>query len=61
VWSRCTDGALLVARVGKMEKAQLSEGLPLLKSFNLLGVVINSCKLTHHQYYYDSYPTHNKS
>lgn len=51
VWSRVTDGALLVARVGKTEKAQLLRGLDIVKKSDLIGVVLNSCEHADHDYY----------
>ena len=51
VWSRVTDGTLLVARVGKTEKAQLLRGLDVVKKPDLIGVVLNSSEHTEHDYY----------
>jgi capsular exopolysaccharide synthesis family protein len=53
VWSRLTDGALLVAREGKSEKTQLQRGLEMLKKSDLLGVVLNGC--SDHKNYYQRY------
>src|ERR1700722_6619160 len=53
VWSRLTDGALLVAREGKSEKTQLQRGLEILKKSDLLGVVLNGC--SDHKNYYQRY------
>jgi capsular exopolysaccharide synthesis family protein len=55
VWTRCTDGTLLVTREGKTEKAHLNEGLEMLKNSNLLGVVINGCTRHEQKYYYQYY------
>jgi capsular exopolysaccharide synthesis family protein len=57
VWSRVTDGTLLVARVGKTEKAQLLRGLEMVKKSDLIGVVLNSCEHTDHDYYQRYTPT----
>jgi capsular exopolysaccharide synthesis family protein len=51
VWARVTDGALLVAREGKTEKALLRRGLEVVKKSELLGVVINGCTQPIHNYY----------
>lgn len=51
VWSRVTDGTLLVARVGKTEKNQLLRGLDTVKKSDLIGVVLNSCEHGDHDYY----------
>jgi len=55
VWSRFTDGAVLVAREGKTEKAALQRGLEILKKSDLLGVVLNGCTNSHHGSYYQRY------
>jgi capsular exopolysaccharide synthesis family protein len=55
VWSRVTDGALLVAREGKSEKKQLQRGLEVLKKSDLLGVVLNGCVHPDHKSYYQRY------
>jgi capsular exopolysaccharide synthesis family protein len=55
VWSRVTDGTLLVAREGKSEKKQLQRGLEVLKKSDLLGVVLNGCAHPDHQGYYQRY------
>jgi capsular exopolysaccharide synthesis family protein len=61
VWSRVTDGTLLVAREGKSEKKQLQRGLEALKKSDLLGVVLNGCAHPDHKSYYQRYsPTGTK-
>jgi capsular exopolysaccharide synthesis family protein len=55
VWSRLTDGTLLVAREGKTEKKQLQRGLEALKKSDLLGVVLNGCEHTGDKNYYQRY------
>jgi capsular exopolysaccharide synthesis family protein len=55
VWSRVTDGTLLVAREGKSEKKQLQRGLEVLKKSDLLGVVLNGCVHPDHKSYYQRY------
>lgn len=57
VWSRVTDGTLLVARVGKTEKAQLLRGLDVVKKSDLIGVVLNSSEHSDHDYYQRYTPT----
>jgi capsular exopolysaccharide synthesis family protein len=55
VWSRLTDGTLLVTREGTTEKAPLERGLESIKKSDLLGVVLNSCTDTDHSDYYRRY------
>ena len=55
VWARMTDGALLVAREGKTEKAPLLRGLDILKKSDLLGVVLNGCSQLDLKNYYQRY------
>lgn len=57
VWSRLTDGTLLVARAGKTEKSALQSGLEHIKKSELLGVVLNGCTESHGKSYYQSYLT----
>ena len=61
VWSRVTDGTLLVAREGKSEKKQLQRGLEVLKKSDLLGVVLNGCVHPDHKSYYQRYSPTTKS
>jgi capsular exopolysaccharide synthesis family protein len=51
VWARVTDGILLVARVGKTEKAQLKRGLEIIKKSDIIGVVLNGSEHTSRDYY----------
>ena len=60
VWSRLTDGTLLVAREGKTEKKPLERGLEILKKSDLLGVVLNGCTDTDHDSYYQRYSSQAK-
>ena len=55
VWSRLTDGTLLVTRQGKTEKKPLQRGLEMIKKSDLLGVVLNSCTNPEHDNYYQRY------
>jgi len=55
VWSRITDGVLLVAREGKTEKKPLQRGLEIIKKSDLLGVVLNGCTDSDHENYYQRY------
>ena len=55
VWTRVTDGILLITRVGNTEKPQLLKGLEVVKKNRLLGVVLNSCINPHHDNYYRRY------
>lgn len=60
VWTRVTDGILLVTRVGNTEKPQLLRGLELLKKNKVIGVVLNSCTNPHHENYYRRYSSNPK-
>lgn len=60
VWSRVTDGALLVVREGKTEKAQLKQGAEVLKKSQLLGVVLNGGTHPNHKNYYQRYTAGSK-
>jgi capsular exopolysaccharide synthesis family protein len=60
LWSRFTDGTLLVAREGKTEKTQLERGLETLKKADLLGVVLNGCTHPDQKNYYQRYMPHSK-
>jgi capsular exopolysaccharide synthesis family protein len=55
VWTRLTDGTLLVTRQGKTEKKPLQRGLEILKKSHLLGVVLNGCTDAEHDNYYQRY------
>ncbi len=55
VWTRLTDGILLVAREEKTEKKQLQRGLEAIKKSDLLGVVLNGCTDPDHNHYYQRY------
>jgi capsular exopolysaccharide synthesis family protein len=55
VWTRVTDGTLLVARVGKTGKAQLERALGLVKKSDLLGVVLNGSEESDYKNYYQRY------
>ena len=60
VWSRLTDGTLLVVREGKTEKKPLERGLEIIKKSDLLGVVLNGSTDTDHDSYYQRYSPHTK-
>jgi capsular exopolysaccharide synthesis family protein len=55
IWTRLTDGTLLVTREGATKKAPLERGLEMIKKSDLLGVVLNSCSDTDHSDYYRRY------
>jgi capsular exopolysaccharide synthesis family protein len=55
VWTRLTDGTVLVAREGKTEKLSLQQGLEILKKSDLLGVVLNGCMDLNRNNYYQYY------
>ena len=55
VWTRVTDGALLVVREGTAEKDPLKRALESLKKADLLGVVLNGSSNGNHHNYYQRY------
>jgi Mrp family chromosome partitioning ATPase len=58
VWTRLTDGILLVARQGTTEKRKLLRGLPALDRKKLIGAVLNCAKdAACSDYYYQRPPT----
>jgi capsular exopolysaccharide synthesis family protein len=61
VWGRVTDGTLLVARVGKTQKAQLQRALEIVKKSDLLGVVMNGSEESNYKGYYSYYSPGMKS
>lgn len=52
IWSRLSDGILLVTRHGKTEKRQLQRGLDAIESQKLVGAVLNSSSNPAHGDYY---------
>jgi capsular exopolysaccharide synthesis family protein len=55
VWSRVTEGTLLVTREGKTQKSALKRGLEALNRANVIGFVLNSCSSVDEGGYYGSY------
>jgi len=55
LWTRLTDGILLVARQGKTEKRQLLRGIEAIDRKKLIGAVLNCSKNSaNSDYYYNS-------
>jgi capsular exopolysaccharide synthesis family protein len=55
IWTRLTEGILLVTRQGTTERQQLKRGLEALERQKLIGALLNSSKyLPHADYYYHS-------
>jgi capsular exopolysaccharide synthesis family protein len=52
IWSRLSDGILLVARQGITEKRQLKRGLEAIESRKLIGALLNSSTSDDKGYYY---------
>src|SRR5215469_2177992 len=53
IWSRLSDGALLVVREGRTQRKALTRSLEVLTSANLIGAVFNSCSgIDQTSYYY---------
>jgi capsular exopolysaccharide synthesis family protein len=55
IWTRLSDGVLLVAREGTTQKRQLKRGLEALDQSKLLGMVFNNCTNADHKNYYQRY------
>jgi capsular exopolysaccharide synthesis family protein len=55
IWSRLSDGVLLVTRNGTTEKKQLQRGLEAIEKSKLLGALVNSSENAAHSDYYQRY------
>src|SRR6266566_2042097 len=55
LWSRVSDGILLVTRKGTTEKQQLQRGLEAIEKSKLLGALVNSSSNASHADYYQRY------
>jgi Mrp family chromosome partitioning ATPase len=55
LWSRLSDGILLVTRKGTTEKQQLQRGLEAIEKSKLLGALVNSSSNVSHSDYYQRY------
>ncbi|MFY9743481.1 MAG: CpsD/CapB family tyrosine-protein kinase [Candidatus Sulfotelmatobacter sp.] len=55
VWTRLSDGILLVARLGASRKEQLKRGLEAIESSKFLGAILNSSTNIAHSDYYQRY------
>jgi len=55
VWSRVSDGILLVTRKGITEKHQLQRGLEAIEKSKILGALVNSSANAAHSDYYQRY------
>jgi capsular exopolysaccharide synthesis family protein len=55
IWSRFSDGILLVTRNGVTEKKQLQRGLDAVDRSKLLGAIVNGSTDTAHNDYYQRY------
>jgi protein-tyrosine kinase len=55
LWSRLTDGIVLVTRKGTTEKEQLRRGLEAIDKSKLLGALVNSSENAAHSDYYQRY------
>lgn len=55
VWTRLSDGILLVARQGATRKEQLKRGLEAIESSKFLGAILNSSTNVAHSDYYQRY------
>ena len=55
IWSRLSDGILLVTRKGITEKQQLQRGLEAIEKSKILGALVNSSTTAAHSDYYQQY------
>ena len=55
IWSRLSDGILLVTRKGITEKQQLQRGLDAIEKSKVLGALVNSSTTVAHSDYYQRY------
>jgi protein-tyrosine kinase len=55
LWMKLADGVLLVTREGVCEKKQIGRAVELIDRSTMLGVVVNSCSGSEHEYYYSRY------
>jgi capsular exopolysaccharide synthesis family protein len=55
LWMKLADGVLLVTREGVCEKKQIGRAVELIDRSTMLGVVVNSCSSSEHEYYYSRY------
>ena len=55
VWTRLTDGTLLIAREGTTRREPLQQGVEVLKKSDLIGVVLNGCMHLNQRNYYHYY------
>ena len=55
IWSRLSDGILLVTRKGITEKHQLQRGLEAIEKSKILGALVNSSTTAAHSDYYQRY------
>ena len=55
IWSRLSDGILLVTRKGITEKQQLQRGIEAIERSKLLGALVNSSSNVAHSDYYQRY------
>lgn len=55
LWSRCSDGVLVVVRQGKTKKKELKTALHHLDGANVIGAVMNDADTMGQSYYYSHY------
>jgi capsular exopolysaccharide synthesis family protein len=55
LWMKLADGVLLVTREGVCEKKQIGRAVELIDRSTMLGIVVNSCSGSEHEYYYSRY------
>jgi len=55
LWMKLADGVLLVTREGISEKKMLARAAEAIDRSTLLGIVVNSCHGSEHEYYYSRY------
>jgi len=55
LWTKLSDGALMVIREGVSEKKALTRALEAMEPSSVLGLVVNSCSRSELKYYYSRY------
>lgn len=55
IWTRVSDGILLVTRQGRTERQQLQKGIEAIEPSKLIGALVNSSREATHAYYGNYY------
>lgn len=60
LWTKFSDGTLMVVREGVSEKRALERAVEMMDSSTLLGLIVNGCSRNELKYYYSRYGETNK-